>query len=309
MELALYHPLHGYYHAGLERIGKRGDYLTSPLISPLFGATLARFIRQAFDRGIPRRILELGAGDGSLAEQLVGLAPYGIVERSPDFRARQQQRLGDRARWLEEVPAGFQGLVLSNELLDALPVHRVDGDGELLVGWDGGFAEQWGPFSTPRIAEYFDRLELRPAGRAEVNLDAQSLMAGVYGCMGRGLVLTIDYGYEAEELFLRHPQGTFLTYFRHALGDNPYGRVGLQDMTSHVDFTSLMRLGESLGLRTVQLATQAEFLIEHGIGELLMEVQRGAIEPADYYRAREAVTTLLNPAGMGGFRVLVQDKA
>ena len=300
MELALYHPLHGYYSAPGEKTGKRGDYLTSPRVSPLFAECLARFIGSG-------PVLELGAGDGTLAAQLASRFDYAIVEHSQDFRRRQQERLGSSARWLDRVPAGFEGTVLSNELLDALPVHRLVRDQERYVRAD--FTESLGPYATPRLTEYFGRLSLQPAGQAEVNLDAIDLMSTVYAGLVRGRVLTIDYGYEAQDLFLRHPQGTFLTYYQHSADDKPYEHIGEKDMTAHVDFTTLMALGERLGLRTVAFTTQADFLADLGIGEMLVTAQRNAQDPAEYTAARQAAIGLLDPAGLGGFRVLVQEKA
>lgn len=298
MELALYHPVHGYYSAAGEKTGKRGDYLTSPEISPLFGECLARFIGSG-------TVLEMGAGDGALAAQLRGRFEYAILERSPDFRRRQRERLGSSATWLEGFPESFAGTVVSNELLDALPVHRLHQNQERYVRAD--FSEELGPYSTPRLGQYFQGLGIEPAGEAEVNLDALDLMATVYSRIARGRVLTIDYGYEAPELFIGHPHGTFLTYYHHFSDDKPYENVGFKDMTSHVDFTSLMRLGESHGFRTTTFTTQADFLARHGMGELLLDVQRTATLE-EYTTARQAVVTLLNPAGMGGFRVLVQEK-
>ncbi|MHB8621697.1 MAG: class I SAM-dependent methyltransferase [Chloroflexota bacterium] len=312
MDLALYDPTGGYYVSAAEKTGRRGDYLTSPLISPLFGQTIGRFVRMAVSAGLPSRVVELGAGDGSLAEALLAgtdCIEYTIIERSEDFRDRQRERLGDRVAWLDAVPEGFQGLVLSNELIDALAVHRLVGDRERYVAWDGGLVEELGPYSTGRLEAYFNRLGLRPAGQAEVNLDALDVMDAVYRRLGKAMVVTVDYGSDAEDLFLCRPQGTFLTYYRHGAGENPYERVGQQDMTSHVDFTSLRLLGEEHGFRTTTYATQAEFLISHGIGDLLVEAQARMNDAAAYVRARQAVATLLNPAGMGGFKVLVQERA
>ncbi|HUZ76461.1 MAG TPA: SAM-dependent methyltransferase [Chloroflexota bacterium] len=306
MELALYHPRLGYYQAAGEKIGPGGDYLTSPLVSPLFGQTIAHFARGLFEAGLPRQVLELGAGTGALTAALAPLAHCTIVERSADFRGRQQARLGERVTWSDAVPERFHGLVVMNELLDALPVHRLDRDRELYVSCQADeLHEELGPYSTPRLGEYFQRLNLTPAGLAEVNLEALCLLESVYR-RATGCLLIIDYGYEAEELFVRHPQGTLLTYFGHITDGRPYDQVGLKDMTSHVDFTSVMRLGEAMGWATRQFTTQAEFLIAHGIGDLLQDIQRRASEPAEYFRAREAVTSLLNPRGMGGFRVLLQ---
>jgi SAM-dependent MidA family methyltransferase len=299
MELALYHPEHGYYSAPGEKTGKRGDYLTSPRISPLFGQCLARVIGSG-------AVLELGAGDGSLAAELAPRFDYTIVERSPDFRRRQQAHLGSAARWLDEFPEGFEGTVVSNELLDALPVHRLVRDRERYVR--ANFTEELAACSTPRLAEYFERLGLTPAGEAEVNLDAVELMSAVYARLAVGRVVTIDYGYEAEALFEGHPQGTFLTYYQHTTNDNPYEHIGYKDMTAHVDFTTLMALGESHGLRTTAFTTQADFLAQQGIGELLVALQSEASGAAAYAAARQAVMTLLDPQGLGGFRVLVQEK-
>lgn len=295
MDLALYHPRYGYYSAAGQKTGRRGDYLTSPRLSPLFGQCLSRFVGDT-------PVLEMGAGDGSLAAELATGRDYTIIERSLDFKRRQQQRLGHRARWLDEFPYDFDGTVISNELLDALPVHRLVRDQERYVLPD--LAEELGEYSTPRLREYFERLGLQPAGDAEVNVDAFDLMTIVYKRMVRGRVLTIDYGYEAHELYAGHPQGTFLTYFRHTSNANPYERIGFKDMTSHVDFTSLMMLGEANGFRTEEFTNQADFLTRLGIGELLLKAQTGP----EYFATRKAVMELLNPVGMGGFRVLVQKK-
>jgi SAM-dependent MidA family methyltransferase len=273
--------------------------LTAPQVSPFFAACLARFIGSG-------PILELGAGDGSLAGQLCDRFEYTILERSDDFRRRQWDRLGNKVRWVDEFPNGYDGTVVSNELLDALPVHRLVVDRERYVS--ANFTEELGPYSTSRLAVYFESLGLAPAGEAEVNLDALDLMATVYQRLSSGRVLTIDYGYEAPELYKGHPQGTFMTYYRHTANDNPYEHVGQKDMTSHVDFTSLMALGKSYEIRTVEFTTQADFLSRLGIGELLVEAQKRVDDPHAYTATRQAVIGLLDPSGMGGFRVLVQHK-
>ena len=247
-------------------------------------------------------MLEIGAGDGSLAAALAPGRQYTILERSPDFRARQQALLGSSAAWVADVPDGFEGVVISNELLDALPVHRLWRDRERYVL--PNFTEALAPYSTSRLSHYFDLLRLQPIGEAEVNLAAMDLMAAIYKRLRRGRVLTIDYGREAHDLYVGHPQGTFLTYYQHTANSNPYELIGRKDMTSHVDFTSLMALGESCGLRTVQFTAQADFLAHYGIGELLLAVQADS----DYLATRQAVMELLKPAGMGDFRVLVQEK-
>jgi SAM-dependent MidA family methyltransferase len=157
------------------------------------------------------------------------------------------------------------------------------------------------------LAEYFARLGIQPAGEAEVNLDAMDLMETVYSRLTAGRILTIDYGYEAADLFAGHPQGTFMTYHHHATNGNPYENIGSKDMTSHVDFTSLMLLGEAHGFRTVEFTTQADFLARQGFGDLMLQAQRAATLEG-HIEVRQAAITLLNPAGMGGFRVLVQER-
>ncbi len=310
MELALYHPTLGYYSAPGTKTGKAGDYRTSPELSPLFGQTLRRWLEEQFAAGAPRRVLEIGAGSGHLAAELGDGLEYLILERSDDFRRRQRELLGERAAWVDAVPQGFAGVVLSNELLDALPVHRLVRDRERYVRVAGdGFEEELGPYSTPSIAAYFERLDLSPAGEAEVSLDAVRLMGQVYERLTSGAVLTIDYGYEARELFLGHPQGTFMTYRRHSAADEPYSDVGSTDMTSHVDFTTLMAVGEAAGLSTEWFGTQADFLARYGIGELLVARQSQLTDAAAYYALRQEAMQLLDPAGLGAFRVLVQRKA
>ncbi|HEX6512317.1 MAG TPA: SAM-dependent methyltransferase [Chloroflexota bacterium] len=281
MELALYHPGHGYYASGRQRVGRRGDFLTSPHVSPLFAECLARFIGSG-------PVLELGPGDGLLGRQLAPRFEYVAVDRG------------------QALPDAFEATVISNELLDALPVHRLIRDQERYVRSD--FSEELGPYSTPRLEEYFARLGLQPAGEAEVNLDTLDLMSAVYARLAKGQVLTIDYGYEAAELFVGHPQGTFLTYERHTADADPYVRIGEKDMTAHVDFTSLMALGEASGLHTVTFTTQADFLADLGLGELLVSAQAAATDASAYAALRQAAIGLLDPSGLGGFRVLVQQK-
>jgi SAM-dependent MidA family methyltransferase len=259
MELALYHPVHGYYSSPGPQTGKRGDYLTSPEISPMFGECIARHLTA---HGITS-VLEIGPGTGKLGDVLRRYFSYTALVRG------------------ERFPTGFEGAVVSNELLDALPVHRLRGGREVFVRED--FSEELLPSDL--------------AGQdGEVNTDALAAMRTVYDGLAHGTVLTVDYGYEAGA---RRP--TFRTYFRHTVNDNPYELVGYKDMTSHVDFTSIVQLGESCGLRTELFTTQADFLVANGIGEML-------VSQPDLVQAKQAAMELLNPAGMGAFRVLVQVK-
>jgi len=333
MEAALYHPQHGYYRSRREKMGREGDYLTSPEVSPVFGVLVGRQLRETWQAmGTPQRfdVVEAGAGTGLLCHDIVrwarGHAPdfrdaltYTIVEVSDALEQRQQDVLADEAegmRWSAELPDGIEGCLLSNELLDSFPVHRVTvRDGELMevfVGWDGArFVEELRPPSTPEIETYFRRLGLLPGEgcRAEVNLAAAQWMARAGRALRRGFVLTFDYGYEAEELYAPwRSDGTLLCFYRHNPSGDPYARLGRQDITSHVDFTTLRQAGEEAGLQTLGLASQSEFLANLGIAGALAPLGEGDVNLEEYYARRRAVSELIDPAALGRIRVLVQAK-
>lgn len=333
MEAALYHPRHGYYCSRREKIGREGDYLTSPAVSPAFGVLVGRQLREMWQAmGQPARfdLVEAGAGTGLLARDVLrwarGHAPdfraaaaYTIVEVSEALAERQRAALTDEGRdvrWTSELPDGIAGCLLSNELLDSFPVHRLClRDGELMevfVGWDGvRFREELGPPSTPELEAYFRRLGLTPGEgcRAEVNLAAAEWMRRAGRALRRGFVLTFDYGYEADELYAPwRTDGTLLCFYRHNPSDDPYARIGRQDITSHLDFTTLRRAGEKAGLRTLGLVSQGEFLTNLGIGEALAPPGEGAFDLEEYYARRQAVSELVDPAALGRIRVLVQAK-
>jgi SAM-dependent MidA family methyltransferase len=225
-----------------------------------------------------------------------------------------------KAAWLPSLDAIGEGSVvgclLSNELADAFPVHRVTVRGgrlqEVYVGWRSGrFEEELGPPSVPALEDYFRRLGLLPGEDcdAEVNLDAIDWMKAVARALGRGFVLTFDYGYPADQLYAPwRRQGTFLCFYRHNPSVDPYVRVGRQDMTSHVDFTSLIHAGEEAGLETVGLTSQARFLDALGIGGALAGAAQAELSLEEYYARRRALTELLDPAGLGRIQALIQGK-
>ncbi len=338
METALYHPQHGYYTAR-QPMGREGDYLTSPEVHPIFGALVAKQLRQCWElmgQPQPFDVVEPGAGTGLLARDILRWAQtrapelfqamrYRIVELSPALRRRQEETLASlpaepveaQVKWLDELPEQFEGCLLSNELIDSFPVHRiVHQDGQLLEVYvshrDGRFEELSGPASTERIAEYFADLGLWPGEGclAEVNLGALDWMKTAAGALRRGFVLTFDYGYPAEELYAPwRREGTLLCFYRHNPSQDPYARIGKQDMTAHIDFTSLIRTGEACGLAVTGFTTQARFLAKLGIGAGVEAVARespGALE--EYYARRRAVLELIDPAGLGRIRVLAQRK-
>ena len=334
METVLYHPQLGYY-ASRQPMGREGDYLTSPEVNPIFGALVAKQLSQLWELlGRPQRfdLVEQGAGTGLLAHDILrwcrNRAPefaqairYRIVEVSPSLRRRQEERLAEmpeaEIEWREELPDEIEGCLLSNELIDSFPVHRVVRQGDALLELyvaqtEAGFAEQTGPLSTERIAEYFQTLNLLPGEgcTAEVNLRAVDWANAAAQSLRRGFVLTFDYGYPAKELYAPwRREGTLLCFYQHNPSDDPYARVGKQDMTAHIDFTSLISAGEAHGLETAGFTSQSRFLANLGIGagvDAIAKESPSALE--EYYARRRAVQELIDPAGLGRIRVLAQRK-
>jgi SAM-dependent MidA family methyltransferase len=212
----------------------------------------------------------------------------------------------------------FSGCLYSNELIDALPVHRIvmtaDGVKEIYVtSVDGEFREEADTPSTPEIAAYLERggVTLHPGQQAEVNLNGPRWLAAGATALKSGFILTIDYGYSAAELYAsRRKLGTLLCYYRHQIEENPYLRLGLQDITTHVDFTSLTKCGEEHGLDTVWLGEQYRFLLAAGIIEEIEEIERSDKPDEEKLRLRLTLKKLIMPeGGMGDtFKVLIQSK-
>jgi len=332
MAMALYEPGLGYYTGNRMVLGREGDYLTSPEVSPLFGAMLGRQLREIWDalgKPSPFDLVEAGAGSGALARDVLAwarrtapdmfeAARYTIVEVSEPLVTRQESRLeaeglADKVRWSRDIPASVTGVIFSNELLDAMPVDRVAVEnGELRKVYvtysAGNFGEELRA-PAQEIAAYFERLSLLPGEgcRAEVNLDAAAWVRSAAAALDCGFLLTIDYGYEAADLYAPwRTDGTLLCFYRHNASTNPYTRLGRQDMTSHVDFTTIRRTGEEGSLETLGLITQSEFLANLGIGEAMQPRPGGDME--EYFARRRAVTELLDPGGLGRIRVLIQSK-
>jgi SAM-dependent MidA family methyltransferase len=333
MEMALYDPRLGYYCSPREKMGRAGDYLTSPEVSPVFGVMIGRQLREMWElMARPRAfdVVEAGAGSGVMARDILRWAQnydpafreairYTIIEISAGLADRQKHTLDAEdldgyLTWTERLPDDIQGCLLSNELLDSMPVHRVVvREGalcEIFVGWDGqSFAEELRPPSTSGIADYFGHVGLLPGEgcRAEVNLAALEWMRNASAALRTGFVLTFDYGYEASDLFAPWRQdGTLLCFYRHNPSGDPYARIGKQDMTSHVDFTSLRRAVEDAGLHTLGIVSQSEFLANLGIADALSGNETPDLE--DYYARRGAVMELLDTGGLGRIRVLAQSK-
>ncbi len=331
MDLALYHPRHGYYNALRAPPGPRGDFYTSPEAHGAFGALVARQALEVWDRlGRPRPFVieEWGAGSGRLAADVLtaaaALAPawaaateYVIVERSAALRRAQRRLLGPwgaQVRWPRPAALGRTAphLVLANELLDAFGVHRViwrDGAlRELYVdATDTGFRLVEGPPSTPALAAYFTRLGLHPAegAVAEVNLAALAWLRALAARLARGAVLLFDYGHPAEVLYsARYPAGTIRTFHRHGPGAAPTVLVGYQDMTAHVDVTSVLLEGRAAGLTPLGIARQRDFLRHLGLDAYGVAVRAAGLPAAAAQASLTGLEALARPGGLGDYWVI-----
>jgi SAM-dependent MidA family methyltransferase len=331
MERALYEPGLGYYTGDAAGPGRSGDFLTAPETHPIFGWALARQLDdlwQILGRPAPFVVREHGAGSGALAVAILdGLGRDGsplrdairyeaveVDERRLDA-FRERVAAGGHADALDRGPSSpaIVGAILANEVLDALPVHRVVArEGtlrELYVDWSGdGFVEREGEPSTPRLEDRLrdEGVTLNDGQRAEISLALDDWIARVAGELERGILLLVDYGYLARELYgPRRAAGTLLAYVRHRAHDDPFRNVGRQDLTAHVDLTAVERAAELAGLDRLGVTTQAEFLVGLGIAELLSAIQ---LDPStsleSYLGLRSSVVRLLDPAKTGRFAVM-----
>lgn len=337
MELCLYHPVYGYYQTGREKIGKGGDYYTSPSVHPVFGRLLARQLREMggfLGEGI-FWVVEAGAGGGTLARDILDClgqefplfferVRYGVVERSSSFIEEQKTRLApyrEKVEWLdlEKVQdRGLQGCFLANEFIDAFSAHRVlVEDGRLreiyVIEEDGGFHEVYGEPSTEEIPRYLDDMEVRlgEGQQAEVNLEAIRWYDQVARVLSRGFLLTIDYGYLAPDLYSPgRRSGTLFCYYRHTCSDDPYTHIGFQDMTTHVNFTGLIRKGESLGFHLMGFVPQYRFLLSLGFLDEVEREKEKDHPPGQSLMERLTMKHLILPdGGMGDtFKVLIQQR-
>lgn len=288
MKLALYAPGLGYYTAGKYKLGEAGDFITAPEISPLFGQCLAQQCADVLQAMQGANLLEAGAGSGKLAadilsrlEQLDCLpGHYFILEVSADLRQLQQQTLSntlphliDRIHWLNELPETFSGVIIGNEVLDAMPVERFmlsdAGVQQMGVGYqDSKFVWQHkkaGNSLTDRVS----MLGLSPPYISEINLNAEAWIASIADRLKKGLVLLIDYGFPEHEFYLPdRREGTLMCHYKHHAHDNPLVLTGLQDITAHVDFTAIAQVAVDNGLDVSGYTSQAAFLVGCGIEQL-----------------------------------------
>ena len=343
MEMALYEPGLGYYSNPGQVFGAAGDFVTAPELTPLFGATLARqvspWLKDPALAGSGQVVLEVGGGSGMLAAQLLNALDnvghhevrYLILELSAERREHQRQTLKslapglmDRVGWLETFPESFAGVVLANELLDAMPVQLFEwqadagaGLQEMGVTWvDGQFA--WAPrpadaVLTETVAALRNRLgpegaEWHSPYRSEICPAQQAWMRTLADCMTAGVVMLLDYGFAEPEYY--HPQrdqGTLMCHYRHRSHADPFLWPGLSDITAHVDFTALARAATAEGFSLVGYTSMAAFLLNAGLLDELADLPR---EPESFWFAQaQAVQQLISEAEMGElFKVIAFEK-
>ena len=356
MDLALYHPQYGYYASRPALIGGQGDFVTSPHLTADFGELLAIQLVEMW--GIlghpsPFTVVEMGAGQGLISKDVCQFLhryhpncfqalAYCIIEKSETLAHAQKYQMKDIALpgqglswtdWPELENNSVVGCFISNELVDAFPVHLVQWQGDRLseryvtvvpIAQDESstpqFQETIGDISTDALMDYFslvgidfsqDRFESGYC--SEVNLEALEWIETVAAKLQRGYVLTIDYGYTAKRYYSpARRQGTLQCYYQHAHHSNPYIHVGNQDITAHVDFTALERHGERRGLNTVEFTQQGLFLMALGLGDRIAALSQlsptADLSINDILRRRDALHALINPMGLGNFGVLVQSK-
>lgn len=334
MDAALYHRDWGYYNSSKQKIGKEGDFYTSAHVSSIFGRTIAKQLIEVADYlGWKDLIfLEFGGGEGYLAKDILeaikALRPiefeelnYYLCERSINHQEIQKEQLKDfvsQVKWVNDLPEiregeQFKGIVFSNELIDAFPVHRIkmiDGQlREIFVSYRDGFIEKPGELSNPLLKEYlsFLNFQLVEGQEIEINLEAISWLEKLSGYLKEGFVITIDYGYLLPELIAPHRfDGTIMCYHKHRADDKPLEDVGLKDITSHVNFTALMEYGRSYNLQVAGYTNQMKFLVGLQIGDWLVEP---GLTEHDRQKIAFALKELLMPEKMGErFKVLIQYK-
>ena len=313
MEVALYHPNGGYYTQDRQDPAHR-DYYTSPSAHPAFSALVAvqlEIMWKALDCPVPFHVVEMGAGSGLMAQDITDYARQQLAA----FASAMRYVAVDKAS--DEPPRGAIGCVLSNELIDAFPVHRFEiADGRLVelfvdVDADGRFRSVSGEPSTSALAQRLDRLgfELPNGTRGEINLRIGEWARRVSKIIARGFVVTIDYGHKAKELYSpERSRGTLQTYYKHTSGSSPYQWIGRQDITAHVDFTTVINEGRDVGLKPLSLMTQGEYLNRLGLTVWADRLRDRDISPRDVRANAAALRDLVDPDGLGGFKVLIQEK-
>ncbi|NND89775.1 MAG: SAM-dependent methyltransferase [Granulosicoccus sp.] len=319
MEYVLYEPGFGYYMAGATKFGDAGDFITAPEVSPLFGAALANEVR-----GVLRRqggeILELGAGSGKLASSMVQALQdvddlrYTILEPSAELVERQRELLEDqldkslfrKLQWIDSLPSTFRGVVVANEVMDALPVERfvqAEQLQQVFVGADLAAMTRPADDSLVRAVAAIEGdlgQSLAPGYCSEICLLLNPWVASLSQMLDTGVILLIDYGYPRREYYLpERCQGTLACYYRHRSHDDPFKWPGLQDITAHVDFTSVAEAAVSHGLELLGYASQSAFLLDNDLLPLAERLTGSVKRERDRIAVAKAVKTLTLPGEMG----------
>lgn len=330
MRMALYTPGLGYYSGGATKFGQGGDFVTAPEISPQFGTCLAATIADVLNApelGSTGQVLEVGAGTGQLAVQILrslearGTLPlqYCILELSGELQLRQRERLQQEVphlaswvTWLDTLPAGFRGVIIGNEVLDAMPcalVHYGDkGWEERGVAWQDGFVWRDQPIRDMTLMMQAMVLPVAGDYLTEIQMEAQGFIKSLAACLEAGVILMLDYGFAADEYY--HPQrhmGTLMCHYRHHSHTDPFWLPGLCDITTHVDFSAIWRAGADAGLALEGYLTQGAYLVNAGLLEALNQLDMDDLKP--YLAATAAAQKLINPAEMGElFKVIAFSK-
>ncbi len=330
METALYHPEKGYYRRPVTKIGSKGDFYTSSNIGDVLGKVLARWYMHLFTvHHIPMHIIEIGGGTGRIAEAVLqewkeqfgayGDLSYTMIEESPYHLELQQKRLSrfpnvSFFNSLDEI-SDIEGVVFSNELFDAFPVHAVENKRgllhEIMVGWDNGFIEVPLPLGDRQVQSYLDErgIVLQDGWRIEIPLPGVSYYRRICKKLAHGVAVTIDYGYTDSELAEpAHREGSIRGYHKHRMVNNPLQYPGIMDLTSHIHWDSLIGAGERNGASTLSFLSQHEFLVSGGIMSLLAEP--AGMDPfSEAFKRNRAIRSLLEPGEISlHFQVLVQGK-
>ncbi len=329
MRLAMYTPALGYYSGGATKFGGAGDFVTAPEISPFFGATVAATLAHVLDElgQASASVLEVGAGTGQLAAQILqelerrNALPvhYAILELSGQLRERQRQtlltlvpHLIDRVQWLDALPEDFVGVMIGNEVLDAMPCELVQlADGQwqqrgVILG-EQGFAMQNRPIQSAQLAAACEPLPTIANYTSEIHLEAQGFIAALGQSLQRGMIILIDYGFPQREYY--HPErsmGTLIGHYRHHTIHDPFFYPGLTDITCHIDFTAMYTAADASGLSLEGYTTQASYLLDAGILDFAQQLPTTSI---DYMKSVAAIQKLTTHAEMGEiFKVIAFSK-
>ncbi len=326
MEMALYAPGLGYYAAGKNKLGGKGDFTTAPEISPLFGATIVQtllpIIKHLQNLNLPVQILEFGAGTGALAESIlielqsqdIEVDSYSVLDLSADLIERQQSRLAQPfpvVNWINQLPKNFTGIILAKEVLDAMPSELITDPNQQSVFKDVTLAKESSEDAinfrhclgkeVPQamLPECLRQQSFENGYTTEININAKAWMNSISEILDKGILLTIDYGFPEHEYYhQQRNQGTVMGHYAHHAIQDPFFYPGLCDLTAHVDWTSIANTGINSGLSLLGFTSQASYLLDAGIGSLLME----KVDPSnstEFMPHSNAIQKLLSEAEMG----------